>query len=276
MIGPARETVDLTGVPETMLLPLWNRAAFAGGPRAVIDDPMSIELVERIDYAFARKFGKPHVAHAIRARWSDALIARFLDRTPDATVVALGEGLETQLWRVDNGTVNWLSVDVPEAIDIRRRFLPKHERATVVACSALDETWLDRVPDGKPVFVSAAGLLMYFKPGEVEALLRAMTARFPGGEIFFDTIPRWFSTRTLKGYAVTEHYTFPPMPFSLPIGQAHILEAKIPGFRIVEALSYAEPYPRLMRFFALLSKIGWLKNRLAPGLVHGAFDPAAP
>ena len=40
--------------------------------------------------------------------------SRFLAANPDGTVVALGEGLETGFWRVDNGSVNWLTVELPE------------------------------------------------------------------------------------------------------------------------------------------------------------------
>jgi hypothetical protein len=34
-------------------------------------------------------------------------VRRFLVEHPEGTVVALGEGLETQFWRVDNGLVRW-------------------------------------------------------------------------------------------------------------------------------------------------------------------------
>jgi O-methyltransferase involved in polyketide biosynthesis len=51
-----------------------------------------------------------------RARGAAARRRRFLAANPDGTVVALGEGLETQFWRVDNGRVRWLTVDLPETI----------------------------------------------------------------------------------------------------------------------------------------------------------------
>jgi O-methyltransferase involved in polyketide biosynthesis len=44
------------------------------------------------------------------------------------TAVALGEGLETQFWRVDNGRCRWLTVDVPEARQVRERLLERGER----------------------------------------------------------------------------------------------------------------------------------------------------
>ena len=45
-------------------------------------------------------------------------VRRFLHKHPEGTVVALGEGLGTGFCRVDNGSLRWLSVDLPETIGI--------------------------------------------------------------------------------------------------------------------------------------------------------------
>jgi O-methyltransferase involved in polyketide biosynthesis len=60
-------------------------------------------------------------------------------------VVALGEGLETQFWRVDDGRVRWLTVDLPMAVDVRRRLLGDDPpRRRTLAVSALDFSWMTR------------------------------------------------------------------------------------------------------------------------------------
>jgi O-methyltransferase involved in polyketide biosynthesis len=89
------------------------------------------------------RFGQAHPllaqAQAPRARRFDLEITRFLTTHPAATVVVLGDGLETQFWRVDNAQARWLSVDLAETVDARRRLLPASERQWTVACSALDD-----------------------------------------------------------------------------------------------------------------------------------------
>jgi hypothetical protein len=47
----AGERIDpgLTGVPETLLWALWH---------GVLADPVAVELVDRIDYPFAERFGE--------------------------------------------------------------------------------------------------------------------------------------------------------------------------------------------------------------------------
>jgi O-methyltransferase involved in polyketide biosynthesis len=261
----------LGGVPETALWTLWNRAGDAAGPRPLLRDPLAVELVRRIDYDFRRRFGRPQIVHSIRSRYADGLIAAFIAHHPRAVVVALGEGLETQLWRVDDGRVRWFTVDLPESIAARRALLPAHERNIVIEASALSPDWLDRVPHDAPVFISAAGLFMYFERDQVVALLRAIVQRFAGGELFFDTIPAWFSRKTLQGWKVTPHYTAPPMPFALPLGEAAQFLAQVPSLRLVSAMTLADPCPERMWLFALLSRIPALRYQHAPGLIHAAF-----
>ncbi len=272
-VQPQRLAPNLNGVPETMLLTVWNRAAFAQGTDALLDDPLLLELVRRIDYDFQGRFGKPSPTHAIRSRYADERLRSFLAEHPGATVVALGEGLETQFWRVDDGLVNWYSVDLPEAIDTRRSLLPAHPRNTLLACSALDTAWIDEATAQRkgPVFVTAAGLFMYFQREEVQTLLGTLVRRVGEGELFFDCIPPWYSRKTLKGLAMTASYQTPPMPFGIALGELDSFIVQIPGLELMQALTYAEPWPRYMRALAWLSRIRPLRQRAAPGLIHCRF-----
>lgn len=186
--------VELEGVPETLLWNLFNRAAEARRPpgRRVLDDPLAVELVDRIDYPFER-FGGTAMAqwHALRVRCLDDEVRRFVAEHPEGLVVALGEGLETQFWRVDNGRVRWLTVDLPETVEVRDVLLPDDPpRRRTLACSALDLRWMDEVDDSRGVLVTAQGLLMYLPPPEVRRLIAACAERFPGGSMLFDALPR--------------------------------------------------------------------------------------
>jgi O-methyltransferase involved in polyketide biosynthesis len=133
----AQLRVELTGVPETLLWTLYHRAAEARRLDAVLHDPMAVELVDAIDYPFEQRFGRARLGQwqALRALCFDNEIRRFLGAYPDGTVIALGEGLETQFWRVDNGRVDRVTVDVPEAIALRERLLPPSPRRRSLASS---------------------------------------------------------------------------------------------------------------------------------------------
>ena len=216
----AQSKINLTGVPETMLLTLYNRASEARRDDAILHDPECLRIYQSIDYDFAHHFGKPDASHPMRSRIFDDAVRPWLAAHPGGTVVELGAGLETQFSRVDDGRGQWLCVDLPEAIAVRERFLPETERCRHARKSALDFGWLDEVDGTHGVFVSAQGLFMYFEESDVKRLFLAVVERFPGVEMMFDTIPRWFSKKSRKGFDRTKNYRVPRMPWG--IGQDEI------------------------------------------------------
>jgi O-methyltransferase involved in polyketide biosynthesis len=116
-------------------------------------------------------------------------VRHFLNRHPGGTVVALGEGLETQFWRLDNGRQRWLSVDLPAILALRQQVLPHDPRLGSYAGSALDLGWLDQLDPAQPLLVSAQGLFPYFQRDEVHELIAAIADRLPGSSLVFDVVP---------------------------------------------------------------------------------------
>jgi O-methyltransferase involved in polyketide biosynthesis len=251
--------VELTGVPETMLWTLYYRAREARRADTVLQDPKAVELVDAIDYPFEKRFG---VAvewqaqwQALRARRFDTEVRRFERDRPGGTVVALGEGLETQFWRVDDGRVNWLSVDLPESADVRERLLPpESDRQRVFAGSALDEAWMDEVDPCAGVLLTAQGLLMYLQPDDARSLIAACAARFPGAAIVFDAAPRWFSAATQKGNVRTpQGYQAPPMPYGYDPAERRRLR-ELPGIESLRELPVARGRGALGAVLSLASR----------------------
>lgn len=234
---PDRTRVALDGVPETLLWNLYQRATEARRPDAVLRDPKAVELVDALDYPFAERFGAAALGQwqALRARCFDEEIRRFLGEHPDGQVVALGEGLETQFWRVDNGRVRWLTVDLPETVELRTRLLPDDPpRRRTLAGSALYEEWLRHADPANGLLLSAQGLLMYFEPDQVHRLLATCAERFPGATMILDGVPPWFSRRTVEGRMRTaQGYQAPPMPWAVDAAEKDRIRAipNIAGLR---------------------------------------------
>jgi O-methyltransferase involved in polyketide biosynthesis len=233
----------LEGVSATTLWTLHNRGTEAKRSDGVIRDPWAVTLFDAISYDY-RKFGKPNQSHALRARTFDAEAQDYLSAHPKASVVALAEGLQTSFWRLGSTGVadelTWYSVDLPPVMAIRDRLLPHDQRIVALAQSALDRSWMDRVDDSHGVFITAEGLLMYLDPGDALGLIRDCAARFPGGQMMFDSIPHWFSRRTLKGLKLSDRYTAPPMPFGLTADEGLALADRIPGVRAARDIPLAQ------------------------------------
>jgi O-methyltransferase involved in polyketide biosynthesis len=259
----------LEGVSATTLWTLRNRATEAKRPDGVIRDPLAVTLLEAIDYDYA-KFGRPSQVHALRALAFDLAAREYLNAHPKASVVALAEGLQTSFWRLDQAgaadEIKWYLVDLPPVMALREQLLPRDGRIVELAQSALDLGWMDRVDTDHGVFITAEGLLMYLQPDEAMGLIRACAKRFPGGQMMFDSVPPWFSRRTLKGLKLSGRYVAPPMPFALTVDDALALAQRIPGVRA--ARDMALPQGRGIFKFAFrppLDRLPLIRHRRPSG-----------
>lgn len=255
---------QLKEVPETMLWTLHNRANEAMREDSVIQDDKAIQIYQSINYDYEKSFGKADPSHAIRSLDFDREISAFLDEYPDGTIVNLGEGLETQRFRIDNGKALWLCVDLPESIENREQFIQPDSRHLHIALSALDLTWFENVPKDKPVFISAQGLFMYFTEEQVRSLLQAIEQSFNNWVVLFDTIPAWLSKKTISqgGWQKTPDYKAPPMPWGVNRSQIkQTFSQWLPDHVSVRDIGYST-FPRgIMKWvFLLFTSTPGLKN----------------
>lgn len=273
--GPSQHHAPyaLAPVAQTSLWTLHHRAAAARRDPPLLTDPAAVELADRCVWPLRTWFGRPnHVAEqylARRARMYDAATTLFLRRHPGATVITLGEGLETQFWRADNGTAHWLSVDRPEVIELRRAVLPHGPRQHAVACSVTDPRWTDHAVARPPLFIAAQGLFMYLRPRQAAALIRLCARRFPRSVLLFDTLPH--ATARLAPYALTRGGTFrfPALrgatrPSALRLGET--------GRRQAVTVRSIGPYtigPRAVAWPVLAAQRSWpVREALLPALVR--------
>jgi O-methyltransferase involved in polyketide biosynthesis len=187
--------IDLGPVQETLMLPLWARARETEKDNPVVRDPCARNIVERIDYDFSRIEEGPAAEHqgvwAIRACNFDNITRAFLSSNSRAVVVNIGAGLDTSFQRVDDGTVQWINIDLPDVVALRQKLIPDSEREVTIARSVFDFTWIDdisRWTKDRSILFMAAGVLMYFEAREVETLFRKLAETYPGSHVIFDSM----------------------------------------------------------------------------------------
>jgi len=264
----ARATgIQLDGVSETTLWTLYHRACEAARPDCVLHDPMAVELLKELDFPFAERFGTSTTWsqwQALRARTFDREIRRFLHDHPEPTVVALGEGLETQFWRVNDGRVHWVSVDLPAVIDLRRRLLPDSQNIELVESSVADGAWLDAVESSTSVLVTAQGLLMYLERPQVHKLIAACAGRFAEGALLFDAVPRWLSDRTRRSQLETgSGYRPPPWTWGIDTGEVKRIAGQP---RVAELRRLRIPRGRGALFGLVMPAVGRIPGVAGAGL----------
>ena len=186
--------VELGAVQQTLFIPLAARARETRRKRPLFLDPKAAEILAAVDFD-TEKYGRGWGGGVtvVRTAIFDYLVSDFLQEHPGGTVVEIGTGLNTRFDRVDNGQVHWIDLDLPDTIELRRRFFADTGRRRMVAASVLDQDWLPIVQASPgPYLFSAEGVLAYL--AQAPQVIARIAGQFPGALIVFDT----YSQRMLE------------------------------------------------------------------------------
>ena len=230
-------SVDLSGAAQTMLATLHLKALDADFDRPVLGDRYAKEAVSRLDYDF-REIG-------ITARWAPLITVRtaqydiwarqFLAVHQQCTVVHLGCGLDSRVFRLDPGPdVQWYDVDYPAVIALREKIFPTRPRYQLIATSATDQSWLDQIPADRPVLLLAEGISMYLTEDEGLALLRRVVDQFPSGELQVDFY-NWLAIKSQKSHTLVRR-TGSTLYWA--VNSPQDILSRVPGVRLLIAVTF--------------------------------------
>jgi O-methyltransferase involved in polyketide biosynthesis len=198
-----RQSIQLGEAQESLLVPLYARALDSQKKRPILNDPKAIEMVQSIDWDFQRfNQGRRVLGCVLRTAMFDEWVKDFLSRHPQGTVVEIGAGLNTRFERLDNGTVHWFDLDLPDTVELRRKFFHDSERRVTLAASVVDKEWMATVSESPaPYCFVAEAVFIYLTEPEVKAALAQIAANFPHAVIAFDAATRRVADRQNRDMA---------------------------------------------------------------------------
>ncbi len=252
------ETVELNGVPETMLQTMYARAVYSQKPGHKFYDGKAIEIAKALDYDFSRAEKDAAMSSGVLARTIllDRMVRQFVDEHPNGTVVNIACGLDTRFYRVDNGSIRWYDLDLPETIAVRRRFLREDGRVSMIVCSAMNPSWAECItPDQEKVLVVIEGLSMYLTQRDVRQILGIIAARFPQVRVILEFMNPW-----IVDHVKEKSIEASQAKFTWGAKSGKEIAALCPVLRWVEDVSLAEGVKELYPVYRLIGKIGLLRN----------------
>jgi O-methyltransferase involved in polyketide biosynthesis len=232
--------MQLGTVQQTLFITLAARARESGKKHPVLRDPKAAEIVAAVDFDTA-KYGRDwgDAVTVLRTAILDSWVSAFLAEHPAGTVVEIGTGLNTRFDRVDNGQVHWIELDLPDTIELRRKFFADSGRRRMVAASVLEEDWLPVVQGNPgPYFFAAEGVFVYL--AQTPQVISRIAGRFPGALIAFDT----YSHQMLKRQHRMAAKKQMDARWAWPCDDPRSLESL--GLEVVEAAAVTRP-PRALR-----------------------------
>jgi len=242
----------LTGVSETLFIPLCARARETRRPDRIIRDDLAVEFDEKLQYDCSRFdwFWAAQVGVAVRTLILDGQTTEFLRRYPRAVVVNLGSGLCTRFNRLDNGSVIWFELDLPSVQEVRRTLVEESDRHRFLTGSVMDFSWIDAVkqaPAEGHLFI-AEGLLMYFSVADVRHLLMELKRNFPDAELLIEAISPMLAATSWMHPLLSKTNA----RFAWGVESLKTLETWIPGLRLIDEWYLFDYYPRRWRFLSWL------------------------
>ena len=156
---------------ETLLLPLWGRAVESKKDKPRLIDTKAIEIVDSLDYDFSLMSKNiswvSQLAWVARSIHVDRTIRNFIANHPSASIVNIGCGLDTTFERIDTGRIICYDLDLPDVIELRKKYFREGERRKFISCSFFDTSWYHQIDTQGGVLLIAAGVFYYFEEKQI-------------------------------------------------------------------------------------------------------------
>ena len=188
-----KEKINLSGVNETMLVPVYARALESQKKNPAFYDETAIRVINSLDYDF-KKHGKSKMnmwGCAARTIIFDREVSTYIQAHPNCSIINMACGLDDRFRRVDNGVIEWYNIDFQTVMDIREKIIPANSRVFDLSLSVLDFTWIEEIKNKENVLVIAEGLLMYLKEEDVKVLFEKISASFEHCSLLLELMSSW-------------------------------------------------------------------------------------
>ncbi len=265
----------LGDVSKTAIATLRCRAIESAKQRPLLRDPMAEYCANQLSelmsgeerrLLFARKLSPVLVNYIVlRARKYDAIANEFIINNPSGLVLNLGCGFDTRYWRIDRRDCEYVELDLPEVVALKREVFAERLDYQMIGTSVLDPAWMDTGnPDGKRrCLLLAEGLFMYLPKERVISLFRTISERFRDSRMALEVATEQYTKgiwkkvtvvkmRSQLGYDAGSSYQF-------GVRNARDLESFGPGLRVIEEWSYVDDpdvRPKILKY-AGISRTQW-------------------
>lgn len=191
-VNRMKEKIKLGHIQETLLLPLWGRAMEFKKENPKMADKKAWEIFNSIDYDFS-KIEKnineiSQICWVVRSIHTDRVIKDFISRFPDAIIVNVGCGLDTVYERMNNDKIMFYDIDLPDVVELRKKFFTDNEKRKTLGISFLDKKFIGLFNENTPILFIAGGVFYYFEEEKIMAFFKALADKFRYCEIYFDAI----------------------------------------------------------------------------------------
>lgn len=174
-------------VNKTLYIPLYGKSKVSK-QGIILKDTMAERIWEAEAFPIRGKSKSKWLAYnmAMRAKIFDNWTEFLLHQHPNAMVLQIGCGLDSRCLRVGAPYTNWFDGDFPEVIATRKKYYRETPQYHMIVFDATDPTLVNTLPDSDTAIVILEGLSMYLENRQLNALLKALSDKYPSLHILMD------------------------------------------------------------------------------------------
>lgn len=183
---------SLQGIEDTLFIPMEARIYSSKYFPEYFYDEKALELEKKIPGNVLEKIrdgSSEYTMLASVARYYniDLMAKNFIDQHVDkCNIVNLGAGLETISYRLNKPNVNFYEVDLPEPMEIRKKFMEAPENEVNISGDMFELKWTDEIDTMLPTLIIISGVFQYFHENDIVPFISKLKGIFPEGELIFD------------------------------------------------------------------------------------------
>ena len=174
-------------VNKTLYIPLYGKSKVSQ-QGIILNDPSAERIWKEEAFPIRGKSRSRWLAYnmAMRARVFDDWTDSMLQRSNNALVLHIGCGLDSRYMRVKTRYSEWVDCDLPDVIEIRKKYFRENETYHMRALDASRPEQIGPLPDSDTAIVVLEGLSMYLTNSQVRGLLQALDKKYRELHILMD------------------------------------------------------------------------------------------
>jgi O-methyltransferase involved in polyketide biosynthesis len=179
---------SIHGVANTLFIPLAARIFASKKFPEYFYDEKSLSMEKYIPSCNIQKKSSEYTFMASVARYYniDHMVKSFISKHGICNIVYLGAGLETAYYRINNKSILFYEVDLPEIIDIRSYILGEHRNEILISGDIFDTLWINEINKSLPSLLIASGVFQYFAEDKIIKFITNIRNNFRDVELIFD------------------------------------------------------------------------------------------
>jgi O-methyltransferase involved in polyketide biosynthesis len=181
--------VELGDIQRTLFMPVWARAVETQKNQPFLIDNTALKIIDSVDFDFSPMYQNvpeiSQIAWIARCKRFDLIVSDFIQRHPKGTIINIGCGLDTSYERINNHSILWYDLDLPDVIELKKKFQNESGNRIFITGSFLDTNWYDDIIIKDKLLIISTGVFVYFEESVIKEFIINVADRFIDSELFF-------------------------------------------------------------------------------------------